>query len=174
MHSAIAGVRSIPLESRTDERGSLTEIFRAETVPEIDPVQWNVVASDPGVLRGVHCHVHHADLLVPISGELILGLVDLRRGSSSERVAEIHHIPGLTESIHIPVGVAHGFAFEVPTTIAYGVDHYWNLDDELGCRWNDPDLGLDWPITHPILSERDRTAGTAALLIAEVNSRLGR
>lgn len=174
MQSAIADVRFIPFETRVDERGSLTEIFRAEVVPEIEPVQWNVVSSAPNVLRGVHCHVHHGDLLVPISGELILGLVDLRRGSASEGVAEIHRIGGLTSAIHIPVGVAHGFAFEVPTTIAYGVDHYWNLDDELGCHWDDPELGLDWPISEPILSTRDHEAGSAGDLIAEVNARLGR
>ena len=56
--------------------------------------------------------------------------------------------------------------------MVYGVDFVWSPDDELGCMWNDPGLGLDWPCDNPELSERDQTAGTLETLIAEVNARL--
>lgn len=172
MDSTIGGVMFVPFEVRSDDRGGLAEIFRSEWSAEQDPVQWNVVTSVPGVLRGVHCHWSHTDFLTVVGGELILGLVDVRRASPTFGRSELHRIPALSGGIAIPVGVAHGFAFEVETTMVYGVSHYWNLDDELGCRWDDPAIGITWPLTEPILSERDRTAGSYDELVDAVNERL--
>ncbi len=170
--SAIEGVGFHPLVRHEDDRGMLAEMHRDEWELPVAPVQWNVVHSNPGTLRGVHCHWHHSDLLNMVSGELILGLVDLRISSPTFRTSEIHRIPALTASISIAPGIAHGFHFEVPSTMVYGVDSVWSTDDELGCMWNDPGLGLDWPCVEPDLSERDQTAGTLETLIAEVNARL--
>ncbi|MEX0847468.1 MAG: dTDP-4-dehydrorhamnose 3,5-epimerase family protein [Ilumatobacteraceae bacterium] len=174
VESEIAGVVFHPLRSHPDERGVLTEVFRDTWALGDRPVQWNVVRSEPGVLRGVHCHWHHTDILNVVAGELILGIVDLRPGSPTESRAEMHRIPALSAVVGIPPGVAHGFYFEEPTCITYGVSAYWSLDDELGCRWNDPDLGLDWPCTAPSLSERDRTAGPLVTLRAAIASALAR
>ena len=171
MESRIASVVSRPLRTNPDERGALTEIFRTEWALG-DPVQWNVVRSEPGVLRGVHCHWRHTDVLNVISGELVLGLTDLRPGSPTEGLAELHRIPALSAVVSVPRGVAHGFYFEQPTCIAYGVDAYWSHDDELGCRWDDPGLGITWPCTAPSLSERDRTAGDLATLRAAIAAAL--
>lgn len=170
--SRIDGVGFHPLDAHPDPRGVLVEIHRDEWALPVAPVQWNAVRSRPGVLRGVHCHVHHADLLNVVAGELVLGIVDLRTTSPTFRVAEIHRIPALTCSISIAPGIAHGFLFEVESIMVYGVDVVWNVDDELGCRWDDPGLGLDWPIDDPDLSERDRAAGSLDELIALVDARL--
>ncbi len=164
MISNIQSVVIRPLGSHPDERGELTEVFRNEWNLGDNPVQWNIVMSRPGVLRGVHCHWRHTDVLNVISGELILGIIDLRPGSPTESRSELHRIPALSAVVAIPVGVAHGFYFEQPTCMAYGVSTYWSVDDELGCRWNDPDLGIDWPCTAPTLSERDQSAGSLASL----------
>lgn len=172
MHSTIEGVLVRPLERLDDDRGTLTEVFRDEWTIPIQPTQWNIVQSEPGVVRGVHCHVIHTDYLTVVAGELILGLFDARAGSSTFGVSELHRIPALTDGIVVPVGVAHGFCFEVPTTMAYGVSHVWNLADELGCRWDDPDLHIEWPCTDPVLSERDRTAGSLREMIDVVTSRV--
>ena len=172
MESKIAEVFSRPLRTHADDRGALTEVYRDEWTEGDSPVQWNVVRSEPGVLRGVHCHWHHADVLNVITGELVLGLVDLRPGSPTEGLAELHRIPALTSVVVVPPGVAHGFYFDQPTCIAYGVSAYWSLDDELGCRWDDPGLGIPWPCTAPALSERDRTAGDLVSLRAAIAAAL--
>jgi dTDP-4-dehydrorhamnose 3,5-epimerase len=59
------------------------------------------------------------------------------------------------QAILIPHGVAHGFYFSEPATHIYSVTHYWDPDDELGCHWSDPELGIPFPCANPRLSERD-------------------
>lgn len=161
------------LDSHLDERGSLTEIFRQEWSALIAPVQWNLLRSQAGALRGVHCHVRHADALIVAEGELVLGLIDLRPGSPTEGQSELHRIGAVDVAVIIPPGVAHGFAFEQPTTMVYGVSEYWNLADELGCRWDDPGLNIDWPLSSPLLSERDSAAGSLDVLRETVAAHLG-
>jgi dTDP-4-dehydrorhamnose 3,5-epimerase len=58
--------------------------------------------------------------------------------------------------VFIPPGVAHGFLAVTDMTITYLVDGYYNPNDELGVAWDDPALGVDWGITDPVLSNRDR------------------
>ena len=155
-----------------DERGSLTELFRDEWFDSEGPVQWNFLHSRPNTLRGVHCHVHHFDFLTVVEGELILGLKDLRTGSISSTPPELHRIKPRRDVIVLPPGVAHGFYFEEPTSMMYGVSRYWSTSDELGCRWDDPDLGIDWPCSDPLLSTRDQQAGPLLKLINDVQSEI--
>lgn len=123
------------------------------------PVQWNLVNSRPNTLRGVHVHVAHWDYLCVVSGEMLLGLHDMRPHSPTYRLAVQQRLSGAAPcSIAIPPGVAHGFYFASETCYFYAVSHYWNLSDELGCRWDDPELGLSWPTKSPLLSERDASA----------------
>jgi dTDP-4-dehydrorhamnose 3,5-epimerase len=58
--------------------------------------------------------------------------------------------------VFIPPGVAHGFASLTEMTITYLVDGYYNAADELGVAWNDPEVGADWHVVAPVLSNRDR------------------
>ncbi len=58
--------------------------------------------------------------------------------------------------IFIPPGVAHGFAALTDLTLIYLVDNYYNANDELGVAWDDPDVGADWGVSEPVLSDRDR------------------
>jgi dTDP-4-dehydrorhamnose 3,5-epimerase len=51
--------------------------------------------------------------------------------------------------------VAHGFLFHEPSLHIYAVSHYWDTADELGCRWDDPELGIPWPDAQPLISPRD-------------------
>ena len=157
------GVVLTPLTPHRDDRGTFVEAFRASWSTDIVPVQWNVVTSGAGVLRGVHVHRRHADYLTVLAGAMVLGLHDLRRGSPTEgRSAMLTIEAEEPRAVTIPPGVAHGFCFPVPSVHLYAVSHYWNKADELGCRYDDPDLGLDWPITEPMLSPRDAAAGTLA------------
>src|SRR5436309_2114593 len=156
-----AGVELCPLELHADERGSLVEIFRREWELPVEPVQWNAVCSEAGTLRGAHVHVVHDDYLVIVRGRGVVGLRDLRPGSPTEGLATTLEL-GESEptSVVIPVGVAHGFYFREPSMHVYAVTAYWSPEDELSCRWDDPELGILWPVEPMLVSERDLTAGS--------------
>src|SRR5437773_2691850 len=65
-------------------------------------------------------------------------------------------VRGDERGVFIPPGVAHGFASLTDMTITYLVDGYYNPADENGVAWDDSDIGADWDVTDPVLSERDR------------------
>ena len=151
------------LDAHDDERGRFAELYRREWHTGIDPVQWNVVRSAANVLRGVHLHVAHSDYLLVADGAMVLGLHDARDKSPTRGLsATIRLTADLRNTVFIPTGVAHGFYFPVPSIHLYATSHYWNVADELGCRWNDPELAIDWPCSAPMLSSRDQAAGSLA------------
>jgi dTDP-4-dehydrorhamnose 3,5-epimerase len=152
-----AGVLVRPLVRHADERGTLAEIFRAGWTPSGAFLQWNLVQSRGNVLRGVHVHPRHADYLLVLSGTLMLGLHDLRPDDPAARKSGILTLTGNDPAtVYIPAGVCHGFWFPEPTTYVYGLSTGWSPSEELGCRYDDPALGLDWPdLTSPVLSPRD-------------------
>ena len=150
------GVSVRSLQIHHDERGSLTEFFRASWDTGIDVVQWNYSESEARVLRGVHVHVKHADYLIVLRGRASIGLRDLRMGSPSEGMTALVEMQGTKpHALIIPPGVAHGFYFQVPSAHLYAVSAYWDPLDELGCHWADPALGIDWPKIAPLISARD-------------------
>ncbi|HEY1383765.1 MAG TPA: dTDP-4-dehydrorhamnose 3,5-epimerase family protein [Dongiaceae bacterium] len=154
-----AGVLLRRLSNDQDCMGAATELYRRDWSLGLAPVQWNLVSSRPDTLRGVHVHHTHWDYLCVLDGEMVLGLHDMRPQSPTHRLSVQHRLAGDTPtSIVIPPGVAHGFYFAVAATHCYAVSHYWNTSDEIGCRWNDPMLGLTWPTSDPLLSPRDATA----------------
>ena len=163
----IPGVHVQRLQTRSDERGTLTEVFRNEWQPTAVPVQWNHVRSQANTLRGVHVHIRHTDHLLVLSGTMWLGLVDLREGSAHFGHSTVIELKGTEPTlVSIATGVGHGFYFPEPTDLLYSVTHYWDpVTDELGCRWDDPALGLGWPVSDPILSPRDRDATSLADLL---------
>lgn len=163
------GVRLIPLAMHRDQRGWVSEIFRDEWAAGVTPCQWNVTYSEGNVLRGVHVHVRHRDLLVVVHGRISVGLYDARPRSPTHRLPAAFDLRGdeLT-AICIPTGVMHGFYCYEPTVYTYGVDCYFDPADELGCLWSDPALRIAWPCQAPTVSERDRQAGT----LADVEARL--
>lgn len=163
------GVMHRELEMNRDERGSLTEIFRTEWDSGIEPVQWNAFDSRKQVLRGVHVHPRHIDYLVMLRGTAIIGLKDLRRGSPTEGLASAVSMSGAKmASLLIPPGVAHGFYFPEDSQIVYAVSSYWSLDDELGCRWDDPALQIPWMPGEVNLSPRDAAAPPLSDLLIQL------
>lgn len=163
------GVRRLELTMHRDSRGVFTELFRACWETGILPVQWNVVSSEPGVLRGVHVHVHHDDYLVVLQGRASIGLRDLRQRSRTEGIAGLVELCGeKLEALVIPHGVAHGFYFHEPSMHVYSVSRYWDLADELGCHWADPSLGIPWPMKEARLSARDASAPPLRELLAQL------
>ena len=151
---SIPGIEVRQLVTHADDRGSLTEIFRECWVPRPKFVQWNAVHTRAGGLRGVHVHTRHADYLVLLSGRLSLGLADLRPDQGG-RSALIELQASNPIAVVIPPGVAHGFLFPVDSVFVYAVSEYFDPADELGCRWDDPALGIPWPGTPTSVSPRD-------------------
>jgi dTDP-4-dehydrorhamnose 3,5-epimerase len=156
----IAGLHLLHLDAHEDARGSLIEIFRRVWIPEArEVVQINLSLSRAGVLRGLHVHRRQADYWCVLSGRALVGLFDLREGSPTRlrkaeiRIdAEVEHL-----ALYIPPGVAHGFFAETDMSLAYLVDQAFTGEDEFGLAWDDPDVGIAWPSSEPILSERDRS-----------------
>lgn len=155
---AIFGVIIARLTPHKDERGRFIETFRKEWFPQRswEIIQMNRSDSAAGVLRGLHYHHKQVDYWYLLQGTVRVGLADLRPTSPTYRNAQTvdlgnDHASGL----FIPVGVAHGFLALSDATLCYIVDNYYDGADELGVRWDDPDIGLNWGVTNPILSGRD-------------------
>jgi dTDP-4-dehydrorhamnose 3,5-epimerase len=163
------GVQLRSLTTREDSRGNLTELFREEWGLGPCPVQWNLVRSEVNVLRGVHVHRKHVDYLTMPLGEMVLGLHDLRPASSTHRLSLMFRLQAHDQHlVAIPTGVAHGFYFPEPASLVYAVSHCFDGNDEFGCRWNEAALGLAWPCQAPILSERDRAAGSYTEMVSAI------
>ncbi|MGH3134478.1 MAG: dTDP-4-dehydrorhamnose 3,5-epimerase family protein [Gaiellaceae bacterium] len=159
------GVELLQLEPHADSRGVFTELFRDSWGLQVAPVQWNAVRSEWNVLRGVHAHWRHADYLTVAVGRASIGLHDLREGSPTVGLGAIVQLAADEPAgLAIPPGVAHGFYFHEPSLHVYAVSHEWDPADELGCRWDDPELDLAWPCSEPLLSDRDRELGPLSRL----------
>lgn len=157
--AAIHGAAVHTLMPNADARGTLTEIYRESWNLGCRAVQVNAVTSEANVLRGVHVHVRHTDHFVLVSGTIVLGLHDLRPWSPTAGGATMIRCDGAhPQAVIIPTGVAHGFYSAAPTFLIYGASDYFDPLDEIGCRFDAPELGLAWPTATPALSERDGTA----------------
>jgi hypothetical protein len=120
------------------------------------------------VLRGVHVHRLHTDYLVVLAGAMLLALHDIRPSSPSHGRSVLLPLDGTApKAVVIPPGVAHGFYFVESALHIYGVDEYWDGSDEIGCRFDSPEMNLPWPNLAPSLSERDALAGTYGDMVRE-------
>ena len=144
------------LAVHADDRGALQEVYRADWTPSDPFFQWNLVRSRGNVLRGVHVHPRHCDYLHVIDGEMPVGIHDLRPEDPAERRSGFVSMTGdRPQTLYLPAGVCHGFWFAQRTVYVYGLSVTWAMSEELGCRYDDPALGLDWPAATPLLAPRD-------------------
>jgi len=116
-----------------------------------------------GTLRGMHYQSfpHYQSKLVScISGAVYDVMVDMRVDSPTYLKWEaVELIAGCGRSIYIPAGCAHGFVtLDDNTTIAYLIEGAYKPEAAATVRWNDAAIGIQWPVTDPILSDRDRNA----------------
>ena len=155
----IEGVHVVTPDVYADDRGFFVETYRREWIPNgsREMIQANRGDRENGSIVGLHYHLHQADYWYVPFGTVRVVLHDLRSGSPTEGATQL---TDLRESehrgIYIPPGVAHGFAALTDATITYLVDNYYNPNDELGVAWDDPEIGADWGIENPILSDRDQ------------------
>jgi dTDP-4-dehydrorhamnose 3,5-epimerase len=169
------GVLVRPLVEHRDPRGALSEVFRQEWATGMVPVQWSVTRSQAGVLRGVHLHPRHHDYLVVLEGHATAALRDLRPASPTSGLVASFSLRGdPLLGVTIPCGVAHGFLFHQPTLYLVAASETWDPDDELGCHWADPALGIDWPARPTCLSDRDLALPSLGALLEGLAARRAR
>ncbi len=144
--------------SHGDERGRFVETYRRSWFGlGREMVQGNRSEKQAGAVVGLHYHMHQADYWYPLRGKMRVVLHDLRVGSPTEKATQIIDLDGIEDrGVFIPPGVAHGFSTFTDLLLTYMVDSYYNDNDELGVLWSDPEIGADWGVTDPVLSERDK------------------
>jgi len=117
-------------------------------------------SSAKGTLRGLHYQVgrHQAKLVMVPKGRILDVAVDLRKGSPTfGRYTSVVLSEKNKSLLYIPAGFAHGFAVLSETALVYyKCSDYYDRGDERGVRWSDPELAIDWQISDPVLSEKDR------------------
>ena len=174
--TALAGVILVEPTVHSDARGFFLETYHqrkyagggiAETF-----VQDNHSRSQRGTLRGLHAQFRRPQgkLVRAVEGEIFDVAVDVRRGSPTfgRWVGEILTAENFRQ-LYVPPGFVHGFCvLSDSAQVEYKCTDFYDQADEYSVLWNDPEIGIEWPISDPLLSARDR----AARRLAEVADRL--
>jgi dTDP-4-dehydrorhamnose 3,5-epimerase len=174
--TVIEGVVLIEPTVHDDERGFVLETFRDSEMHdlgvEVHFVQDNQSRSDARVLRGLHMQRGQAKLVRCPRGRIFDVAVDLRPDSPTYKRWEGYELDDVDHrQLFIPAGFGHGFCvLSEVADVLYRLSSYYDPDLESGIAWDDPEVAVHWPISDPILSERDRRAPK----LAEVASTLAR
>ena len=165
--TALPDVRIVEPRVFRDARGWFFESWNRRTLAgaglDVDFVQDNHSRSIRGVLRGLHYQVEHAQgkLVRVVVGEVFDVAVDLReRSPTFGRHVALRLSAEEPRMLWVPPGFAHGFV--VLSDVAeflYKTTDYWYPEHERTLLWNDPALGIDWPVADPLLAPKD-AAGT--------------
>lgn len=159
----LAGLLVIEPKVHGDPRGFFLETWNLRRYREAglgaDFVQDNVSFSRRGTLRGVHFQNPNPQgkLLQVMQGEVFDVAVDLRR--SSPTFGKWHGLVLSGENkrqFYVPPGFGHAFLVLSDNALFhYKCTEFYSPRDEVSIRWNDPDIGIEWPIKEPLVSERD-------------------
>ncbi|MBI5904337.1 MAG: dTDP-4-dehydrorhamnose 3,5-epimerase [Deltaproteobacteria bacterium] len=172
----IPGILLVEPKVFGDDRGHFFESFnerawREATGLDVRFVQDNQSRSVRGVLRGLHYQVvkPQGKLVRVLSGEVFDVAVDLRRGSPTFGKWTGALLSGDNRrQMWIPEGFAHGFCVTSESAdFFYKCTDYYHREGERGIAWNDPLVGIRWPVSRPILSDRDTRYPSLADLPAE-------
>lgn len=149
-----------------DDRGFFVETFHASRYQEagLDApfVQDNHSRSVRGTVRGLHAQIARPQgkLVRVTQGEVFDVAVDIRRGSPTfgRHVSALLTAEGF-EQLWIPEGFAHGLCVISETAeLQYKCTDFYDPTSELTIAWNDPEIGIPWPVERPLLSAKDRDA----------------
>jgi dTDP-4-dehydrorhamnose 3,5-epimerase len=146
-----------------DVRGFVFEAWRMEFLARfsIPPfVQENHSRSAMGTLRGFHYQLRRPQgkLVRVLRGRVLDVVADIRTGSPTFGKVEQMELDDVAHRlVYVPPGYAHAFcALEEGTEVEYKLTDYYEASDRCGVAWDDPTLGVAWPVISPLLSERDR------------------
>jgi len=161
----IKGVFEIILEPRIDKRGFFmrtfdSEIFRKAGIDRPWVQENHSYSKERGTLRGLHFQFPpfaETKLVRCTRGTILDVFVDLRQGSPTFGTWDSIELSGENKKmVLIPRGLAHGFCtLTMQCDILYKVDNFYSPEHESGLLWNDPDLGIHWPVADPTISEKD-------------------
>lgn len=172
--TTLPGVLVIEPRVFGDERGFFYESWNRRRYEEAslpaDFVQDNLSYSGKGVLRGLHYqHPNPQGKLVSVlEGEVFDVAVDIRAGSPTFGRWEGAYLSAENKrQLYVPEGCAHGFVVTSEAALfSYKCTAYYSPQDEGGVLWNDPGIGVEWPVEEPIVSEKDRSAPPLAEISA--------
>lgn len=164
------GLYLVSTTAHPDNRGHFVEGFNAKVLAEagipLEVMQHNISRSKKDVVRGLHFQWDKPlDKLIRVArGRAFLVAADIRKESPTygtwfgREVSEDDHV-----GVYAPAGFATGFAALADVTeIEYYYSALYNAAGESNIRWDDPDLNIAWPVSDPIMSERDRAAESLA------------
>jgi dTDP-4-dehydrorhamnose 3,5-epimerase len=170
IETSLPGVWELRPKVFGDARGSLLETYHRIKFGELGItdsfVQDNHSSSRKDTLRGLHYQLHQPQAKVcrVVEGEALDVAVDIRQGSphfgkwTSVLLSAKHQ-----NQIYIPIGFAHGvLALTDRVQLLYKCSDFYDLRDERGVLWSDPDLKISWGISNPLVSEKDAKLPTLA------------
>lgn len=167
--TALKGVLILTPRRFGDDRGFFAETYNREVLAEhgidLEFVQDNhSMSAAVGTLRGLHFQTPpraQAKLVRCGQGALWDVAVDIRRGSATYgKWVGVDLTAENGRQLLIPAGFAHGFVTRAPNTeICYKCTDTYAPDNEGSLAWDDPDLGIDWGVDAPVLSDKDTAAG---------------
>ncbi len=163
------GVRLIRASVHGDERGFFLESFRADVLAQagiaIPFVQDNHSRSRRGIVRGMHFQPGQAKLVRCARGAIFDVVVDIRPGSSTFGAWEGYELNDETHhQLFVPAGFAHGFCvLSDVADVTYKVSTYYDPGSEGGFRYDDPEVGIQWPIAPDALIASARDTGAPRL-----------
>lgn len=161
--TGLPGVIIIETDVFQDDRGFFMETYhqaRYDTMGiKARFVQDNLSYSRKGVLRGLHYQSPHGQgkLVYAVKGEVFDVAVDIRKGSPTfGRWVGVTLSGQNKRQLYIPEGFAHGFVVVSDEAVfAYKCTDFYHPETERGIIWNDPDIGIEWPVKDPVLSPKD-------------------
>jgi dTDP-4-dehydrorhamnose 3,5-epimerase len=167
IETAIAEVKVLQLRRFVDARGVFCETYSRRTLAglgiDVEFVQDNhSISVERNVVRGLHFQIPplaQEKLIRVVRGSAFDMVVDIRRSSPTfgKHVATVLSAENWRQ-IFVPVGFAHGFcALEPGTEVLYKVSRFYSPAHDRGLLWNDPELGIDWPVEadRALLSDKD-------------------
>lgn len=156
-----------------DERGFFMECWHGGRLADagiaVQFVQENMSRSEAGVLRGLHYQVHNAQgkLVRALRGRIFDVAVDIRRSSPTfGRWVGAWLTEENKHALWVPAGFAHGFFVAEAADVLYACTALYSPPDERSIRWNDPAIGIQWPLAEGQLPKVSKKDAEGALLSA--------
>jgi len=162
--TSLEGIILIKPKIFEDERGFFLETYKKEEFVKAgineEFIQDNLSKSKKGVIRGIHLqrgNYSQSKIVRCIEGAIWDVSIDLRKESNNfGKYFAIELSEKNRYMIYIPRGFGHGFAALTDVVqVEYKQDNFYSPKNEIGVLWNDPSLGISWPIKNPLISEKD-------------------
>lgn len=161
----LEGAKLIEPVVHGDHRGFFMESYNEKLMHE-NGIMHNFIqdnhslSAEPGVLRGMHYQLNpkaQTKLIRVISGSIYDVILDIRKDSPTFGQWQGFILSDANKrQLLVPQGFAHGFCtLAANTQVIYKVDEYYSPEHDRGIAWDDPSLNIDWPVSSPVLSDKD-------------------